>query len=85
MDIVSIDIERTDGRTSCGALEFLHAQTYGTLLWTVEWRDSSEVTVEFFPGSRGEVADLVRRHQRILIDHLLDTLVQRLGHETLFT
>ena len=83
MNIVSIDIERTDGRTFCGTLEYRHDHHYGTLLWTVEWRESLEVMVEFFPGTEFEVLDEVRDHQQLLIDRLLDTLVQRIGKETL--
>lgn len=84
MEIVSIDLERNDGRAFCGTLEYCADHHYGTLLWTVEWRDSLEVTVEFFPGTDFDVADVVRTHQKALIDRLLDTLVQRLGKETLF-
>ncbi|MBU6429912.1 MAG: hypothetical protein KGR26_12940 [Cyanobacteria bacterium REEB65] len=85
MDIVAIDIERSDGKMFCGTLEYRHELRNGLLLWTAEWRDSQEVTVEFFPGTEFEVGDLVRAHQKVLIDHLLDTLVQRLGRESLFT
>lgn len=91
LEIRAIDIERWDQRAYCGTLEYrarsdfrpgIHA---GTLLWTVEWRDTPEVLVEFFPGAEFEDAQLVRRHQQRLIDSLLDTLAQRIGHETLFT
>ena len=85
LDIVAIEIERQDGRTFCGTLEFAHGRRSGVLLWTVEWHDTPEVMVEFFPGTSHDVTDLVRQHQKLLIDRLLDTLMQRIGKETLFT
>ncbi|HEY9855475.1 MAG TPA: hypothetical protein V6D05_07050, partial [Stenomitos sp.] len=57
----------------------------GTLLWTVEWRDTPEVLVEFFPGGAFEDVELVKDHQDLLINGLLETLTERLGRETLFT
>lgn len=91
LEILAIDIERWDHRAYCGTLEYratsdLRPETHlGTLLWTVEWRDTPEVLVEFFPGGDFEDAQLVRKHQQRLIDSLLNTLAQRIGHETLFT
>lgn len=85
MDIVAIEIERQDGRMFCGTLEFSHSRRASALLWTVEWHDTPEVMVEFFPGTSHDVTDLVRQHQKMLIDRLLDTLVQRIGKETLFS
>lgn len=85
MDIVAIEIERQDGHAFCGTLEFAHGKRVGVLLWTVEWRNTPEVMVEFFPGTGQDVTDVVRLHQKTLIDGLLDTLMQRTGKETLFT
>lgn len=85
MEIIAIEIERQDGRLFCGTLEFTHNKKAGVLLWTVEWHHTPEVMVEFFPGTRHDVTDLVRQHQKYLIDRLLDTLVQRIGKETLFS
>lgn len=84
MDIVAIEIERQDCRMFCGTLEFTHSKRVGVLLWTVEWYTTPEVMVEFFPGTSHDVTDLVRQHQKLLIDRLLDTLMQRIGKETLF-
>lgn len=85
MDIVAIEIERQDGRMFCGTLESKHDKRVIVLLWTVEWHDTPEVMVEFFPGTSHNVTDLVRQHQKVLIDRLLDTLMQRIGKETLFS
>jgi len=85
MDIVAIEIERQDGRMFCGTLEFTYNKRADVLLWTTEWHDTPEVMVEFFPGTSRDITDLVREHQKMLIDKLLDTLVQRIGKETLFT
>ncbi|MBI2483809.1 hypothetical protein HYV71_01325 [Candidatus Uhrbacteria bacterium] len=83
-EIISIDIERQDGRMFCGTLEFRYNKRVDVLLWTVEWHDAPEVMVEFFPGTSRDVTDLVRQHQKMLIDELLDTLMKRIGKETLF-
>jgi len=97
LEILAIDIERWDPRAYCGTLEYRATSDFrfavtgdpevylGTLLWTVEWRSTPEVLVEFFPGGEFEDAQLVKKHQQRLIDSLLDTLAQRIGHETLFT
>lgn len=97
LEILAIDIERWDSRAYCGTLEYRAASDLrfmptgapevhdGTLLWTVEWRNTPEVLVEFFPGGEFEDAQLVKRHQQRLIDSLLATLAERIGHETLFT
>jgi len=91
LEILAIDIERWDPRAYCGTLEYRAASDFrpdvhlGTLLWTVEWRSTPEVLVEFFPGGEFEDAHLVKQHQQRLVDSLLDTLAQRIGHETLFT
>lgn len=84
-EILSIDIERCDEWAYCGILEYRSIQHDGTLLWTVEWQDTPEVLVEFFPGGTFEDASLVRTHQQRLIDSLLETLSQRIGQETLFS
>lgn len=84
MDIEYIELERQDGRLFCGTLAFRHEERTEMLLWTVEWHDTPEVLVEFFPGTGRDVTDLVREHQKPLIDKLLDTLMQRVGRETLF-
>lgn len=97
LEIFAIDIERWDARAYCGTLEYRAASDFrfgaggfpevhmGTLLWTVEWRSTPEVLVEFFPGGEFEDAQLVKKHQQHLIDSLLETLAERVGHETLFT
>lgn len=90
LEILAIDIERWDTRAYCGTLEYRATSDLrpglhdGTLLWTVEWRNTPEVLVEFFPGGEFEDAHLVKRHQQHLIDRLLNTLTERIGHETLF-
>lgn len=83
--IHTIEIERSDSRAFCGTMEYRAPRRVGTLLWTVEWRDTPEVLVEFFPGSAFEDVDLVRDHQDLLISGLLETLTERIGRETLFT
>lgn len=85
MDIVAIEIERQDARMFCGTLEFTHNKRAGVLIWTAEWHDTPEVMVEFFPGTSHDVTDLVRTHQKVLIDRLLDTIMKRIGKETLFS
>lgn len=83
--IQAIDIERSGDKHYCGTLEYEGHNQSGTLLWTVEWRQTPEVLVEFFPGNDFADAELVRDHQDVLITRLLDTLAQRTGKETLFT
>lgn len=83
--IQAIEIERSDDRSYCGILEYGTLLSSGTVLWTVEWRDTPEVLVEFFPGDAFEDADTLRHHQAELISGLLDTLAERMGRETLFT
>lgn len=83
--IEAIEIERSDGRSYCGILEYASWRQRGTLLWTVEWRDTPEVLVEFFPGDAFEDAETLREHQALLISGVLDTLSERMGQETLFT
>lgn len=83
--IHAIEIERWDDRTYCGTLEYRAPKRVGTLLWTVEWRTTPEVLVEFFPGSEFEDVDLIQDQQDLLISSLLDTLSDRMGQETLFT
>lgn len=85
LEIVTIDIERHNGREFCGTLEFKYGKRSCVLLWTVEWQRIPEVLVEFFPGTNLDVTGVVKLHQTVLIDHLLNTLVQRIGKETLFT
>ncbi len=84
MEVGPIEIERQDGRKFCGTLEFRHAHRNVVLLWTTEWGDTPEVMVELFHGTAGDHTDLVREHQKFLIDKILDTLVQRVGKETLY-
>lgn len=83
--IQAIEIERSGDTHYCGTLEYLGPNDTGTLLWTVEWRQTPEVLVEFFPGTDFADAELVRDHQNLLISRLLDTLAERMGKETLFT
>ncbi|HEY9899120.1 MAG TPA: hypothetical protein V6D00_08060 [Pantanalinema sp.] len=83
--IQAIDIERSDDKAYCGTLDYQTVYRSGVLLWTVEWRQTPEVVVEFFPGESFEDAELVRDHQTLLIRSLLDTLTERMGRETLFT
>lgn len=83
--IHSIDIERWDDRAYCGILEYCGEEGSATLLWTVEWRDTPEVLVEFFPGNEFEDVTLIHYYQELLISSLLDTLSERMGRETLFT
>lgn len=84
IDDGDIEIERQDCRIFCGTLVFRHEGRREALTWTVEWSDSPEVMVEFFNGTSRDVTDLVREHQKPLIDKLLDTLMKRVGRETLF-
>lgn len=85
IDKDDIIIERQDGRMFCGTLVFKHGcGEREVLTWTVEWHAAPEVMVEFFNGTTNDVTDLVHKHQKFLIDKLLDTLVQRVGRETLY-